>query len=164
MKSSRSGQALLESIVAASVLVVGFLSIVGLLSRSIGVYRVTTDQYNASFLASEGVEIVKNLIDAGIIRGQPWGTVVPPGAYELDYTSDLSLNPVVEYAGRYLLFDPELQKYSYVFGDTTTFRRRIVVEAVGADEVKVNSIVDWVSRGGATFSMNVEDHFFNWRD
>ncbi len=168
MKNSRNGQALLESIVASSVLVIGFLSVVSLLSRSLSIYRITVDQYNASFLASEGVEIIKNLVDAGAIRSAPWGSVLPACgnttcAYEVDYLTDLDSHPPTSYAGQFLSFDPDLQKYGYGFSQTTTFRRRILVEAIGTSELKVNAIVDWTGRGGAAFSMNVEDHFFNWR-
>lgn len=165
---TRRGQALIESLVAVTALTVGFLAMVALLSRSIGLYRVTTDQYTATYLAAEGLEIVKNLIDTGVIRDNPvgtvaWGTVLPAGTYEMDYFTDLDANRPELFADRVLNFDEGAKRYSYGPGQPTAYKRRIVVEAVSADEMKVNSVVDWTTRGGGQFSVNVEDHFFNWR-
>lgn len=155
---------MVEALIAMSVLLVGFLGITTLLSKSLSLYRVTTDNYTATYLAAEGIEIVKNLIDAGTINGAVWGTTIAPGAYEVDYETDLSpSNSPQSYGGRFLAFDPVTQRYAYGAGDATSFRRRIIIENVTADQIRVNAIVDWTTRGGATFSTNVEDLFFNWR-
>jgi hypothetical protein len=159
----RAGQAIVEALIAITVLVVGFMGIVALLSRSTGLSRVTTDNYTAAYLAAEGVEIAKNLIDAGVIRNMQWGSVLPEGAYEMDYLTDLGLNGPESYGGRPLLLDANTGRYSYDSGAVTTFRRKILVENVTPNEIRVSAIVDWTSRGNAQFSVNVEDHFFNWR-
>lgn len=156
---------MVEALIAITVLVVGFLGITDLLSRSLGLYRVTTDNYTATYLAAEGVELVKNLMDAGLIQNRAWGAIFPgqSAEYQIDYFTDLLVNAPQPYTGKFLSFDPETKLYSYAPGNQGIFRRRVVIEKIGQDEIKVNSIVDWVTRGGATFSTNVESHFFNWR-
>ena len=60
---SRRGQSIVEALVALSLLVVALLGIETLLARSFLLDRVTTDQTKATYLASEGVEIMKSLLD-----------------------------------------------------------------------------------------------------
>lgn len=60
---SNSGQSIIEMLVALSIVVVALLGILVLVNRSVGLSRVTNDQYTASYLAFEGIEIVKNMFD-----------------------------------------------------------------------------------------------------
>ena len=163
MYKSQNGQAIVEALIAITVLVVGFLGIVSLLNRSIGLYRVTTDNYTAAYLAAEGVELAKNIIDAGTMRSESWGTVLPAGAYEMDYFTDLDASRPEPYSGRMLFFDAVNGHYAYGVGTPTSFKRKIIIENVSADELRVNAVVDWTGRADSQFSVNVEDHFFNWR-
>ncbi len=158
-KNLRTGQALVELMVAISVLVVGFLSITSLLSRSLALNRVIAENYTATYLASEGIEVVKNILDANIIAAQPWNNGFANGDYELDYrTTSLQLNQ-----GRTLSFDPVSGYYTYGSATPTPFIRTINIDLVSADEVRVISTVSWISRGNANFAVKLEDHFFNWR-
>ena len=62
------------------------------------------------------------------------------------------------------MFDESNGRYSYVGGEQTNFVRKIVVEQLGGgEELKVNSIVDWSTRGDAQFQVDLESRFFNWR-
>ncbi len=152
------GQLLIESGVAISILVVGLLGIMGLLSRSLSLNNVVSSQYIASNLAAEGIEVVKNLIDANIIQFKPWNENINTGSYEVAFDS-LSLN---SNQNRFLLFDSTGNNYNYQTGQLTVFKRTIQITNVGSDEIKVNSVVNWRIRGGS-YSVNLEDHFFNWR-
>lgn len=150
---------LIEMLVALGILTVGFLSVITLLSRALGLNRVVADNYTATYLATEGIEVAKNILDSNAIRGRGWNEGFGDGSYELESSSlELSANQ-----DRYLTFDPESRRYGYGFSDTTPFKRVISVALNGQNEVVVNSRVDWVSRGGGTFNVNLEDHFFNWR-
>ena len=59
--------------VAITVLTVGFLGISSLLSQSLALNRVTTNEITATYLASEGIEIAKNLIDHDVYAQQIGG-------------------------------------------------------------------------------------------
>lgn len=152
------GQMVVESMIAASILTVGLLGALALLNRSLSLSRSISNNYIGTYLASEGVEIVKNLIDTNIIQSRPWNDGISPGDYEADYAS-AALAP---YANRSLSFNPTAHLYYYGAGSQTNFTRRLRISMVGADEMRVNSIVTW-STGLAQSSLNVEDHFFNWR-
>lgn len=151
------GQLLIESMIGISIAVVGLLGILGLLSQSTSLNRVVSNQFIGNYLAAEGIEIVKNLIDANIIQHRSWNEGFLSGNFEADYTS-LSLEPN---QNRHLLFDSASNFYGYQNGTPTSFTRTINIELVGSEEIKVNSIVKWTTRGGQ-FEVNLEDHFFNW--
>ncbi len=153
------GQLLIESMVGISIAVVGLLGIVGIVSRATSLNRVISDQLIANYLAVEGIEVVKNIIDANIIQAKPWNQDFSNGSFELDYRS-LNLEP---YQNRQLLFNSTNNIYSYQDGDSTPFYRTINIQLIGSEEIKVNSVVKWKTRGGGNFEINLEDHFLNWR-
>ncbi|MEK9170544.1 MAG: hypothetical protein AAB674_02760 [Patescibacteria group bacterium] len=154
-----SGQMLVEAMIAITIAIVGLLGIFSLLSNSLSLNRVVGDQVIATNLASEGVELVKNLIDSNIIQRKPWNLGVDPGEFEIDFSGN-SLSP---YQNRYLNFNPETGEYSYGSGQPAKFIRKVVIGQPSPDEIKTNSIVKWETRGGGKFEINLEDHFFNWR-
>jgi hypothetical protein len=150
---------LIESMIGVSIAIVGILGILGLVSRSASLNRVVTDQFIGNYLTAEGIEITKNIIDANIIQQRPWNEGFVDGGFEVDYLSlSLEFNQ-----NRQILFDPVNNRYSYRAGNPTNFTRTINIELIGSEEIKANSIVRWVTRGGGQFEVNTEDHFFNWR-
>lgn len=176
--SSRKGQAIIEAVVAITVLSIGLIGILTLLNQSLSLNRVASDSYVASALAAEGVETVKNNIDHNIILNAngiatPWNQGVcnypgQNGSFEVQYnTTDMSVARIGDTAvesTRVLRFDP-VAYYQYDAGHDTRFVRTVKVDcnSRGGEEIIVNSIVAWTTRGGATFKTNVEDHFFHWR-
>ncbi len=159
VRRNNSGQAIVEALVAISALTVGFLGIFTLLSQSFGLNRVVSDNYVGNYLASEGVEVVKNLIDANTINSRTWNSGLTDGTYEVEYSSDaLEANQ-----SRFLAFDPTTDLYSYSGTQTTPFKRAITLQNISPDQLKVVSQVSWTDRGGGTFNVTLEDHFYHWR-
>jgi len=167
---SRKGSLLVESIVGISIAVVGLLGILGLLSRSLAINKDIGQKFIATYLAAEGIEVVKSLIDKDYADGNAWNNTVKGGggggvgSYEVSYDSTV-LNAV---SGNPLLFDSTNGTYSYAGGNPTLFTRTVDILEIdnngdgGTDEIKVNSIVQWSARG-VTQEINLEDHFFDWR-
>lgn len=148
---------MVELLVALGILTTGFMAMLGLLSRSIGLSRVVSDDYVATYLASEGIEVAKNILDANVLKGNAWNEgFAVGGVYEVSYDSGEFMNN----EDRNLEFDGTY--YSYGAGSPTPFKREVVIAPVGDDEVQINSIVDWSSRG-RTARVNLEAHFFNWQ-
>ena len=149
----------MESLIAITIATVGLLGMFSLLSRSLSLTRVISDRYIAANLGGEGIEIVKNIIDNNILAARPWNQGLSSGSYEVAHNSGLSPN-----LGRRLFFSPTSGFYDYEgAGRQTNFWREVRVERIGSDEIRVNSIVKWISRGGGEFEVNLEDHFFNWQ-
>ncbi|MBI3088832.1 MAG: prepilin-type N-terminal cleavage/methylation domain-containing protein [Candidatus Colwellbacteria bacterium] len=161
MRDSR-GQTLVELMIAMSVMSVGLLSVFAVLSQSLGLNRVVAEQYIASNLAAEGIEVVKNIIDTNVAQDRPsWNEGVGPGTYEVQYDSPTLTQ--VSGEGRVLTFDPDTGLYAYDKRTSTNFRRVITINSINSNEIQVKSTVTWSSRGGKTFEVVLEDRFFNWR-
>jgi hypothetical protein len=157
------GQIMVEAMIAITIAVVGLLGIFSLLSRSLSLNRVAASQIIGINLAAEGIELVKNLIDANVIQNKPFnnGSCLTQGNHIIDYNDDL--NSSCFYDDRFIKFDSGVGLYSYDAGEDTPYKRIIIIEWPSADEIKVNSSVNWTARGGAKFDINLEDHFYNWR-
>jgi hypothetical protein len=166
-----SGQILVETMVALTMVTIGLLGLLNLLSSSIGLNKVVSDQYVASYLAAEGIEIVKNIIDNNIAENQAFNAGLAVGTYEVDYNSDqlISASPN---SLKYLKFDGgNGGSFKYTYNplgtdyQTTNFTRMITTHqgALGSDELVVQSKVGWVTRGGGELDVVLEDHFYNWR-
>lgn len=154
---------MIEMMVAVSIMTVGLLGVFTLLSRSLGLNQIVADQYVAANLAAEGIELVKNLIDGNVLNNRPFnnGECLKLGAHEIDYNDDLNsscLNRDI-----FLRFDSASGVYGYDFGENSRYKRLVVIEWPDADQIKVNSKVFWISRGGIDYEINLEDRFFNWR-
>lgn len=158
-----NGYLLVEAMIAISLLTVGFSAVFGLVSNSISLNRVVSDQFTASYLAMEGIEIVKNLIDSNYLKSNPWNQGFIDGSYEVDYKSaNLGDNFEGSYSTKRLQLDSD-NFYGYQVGDPTIFERTVFIKFNSPNEMKVNSVVKWTGRGGGDFVVNLEDHFFNWR-
>lgn len=159
----KRGQLLVEAMIAISVVVVGMLGILAFLLQSLSLNKVVSDQFTGAYLASEGIELTKNILDSNLIPPHtgPWNVGFSDGDYEIDYqdTSLVGNNAT----GRYLSYDPTTHLYSYKSGNPSAFQRKITIKTISADEIQVNSVVNWTTLGGGSFSVNLEDHFFNWR-
>lgn len=167
---SRRGSFLIEAMIALSVISVGLIAVLGLLSRVTGQNRTISNYSTANFLALEGVEIVKNMIDGNAEAGRAWNDGLSGLlCFETDYLGNqFPIDCPASYTGpndfknvgQNLRIDQD-GKYNYVSGNTTTFKRVIRVEPISGNEVKVNSVVYWTERGGAEFNIDLERHFYN---
>lgn len=159
---SRKGQFMPEMMVAISILVVGVLGIVTLFIRSLSLAGVVTDNYIGTYLAAEGIEVTKNILDTNLIEGNSWNDGFADGEYEVEFSSEFFI-PIVG-APRPLLADSvgPGRVYWYVVGTPTQFTRKIRITLRGENEIQVNSIMEWTSRG-KQFQIDVEDHFYNWQ-
>ncbi len=159
--------------IALSMLTVGFLGIAALLTQSFFLNRVITNQTTATYLAAEGIEITKNLIDHDVYAhlatpptGLGWGTCFGAGGdFQIDYTT-VDCSALTPYdASRPLSLDPITHLYGYALANgatPTTFARDIRVTMPNANEIIVNSIVQWSTGPLSAESVNLEDHFYNW--
>lgn len=188
MYSSKKGQTIIEVMIALGLLTMGLLGLLDLLSQSFFLDRVISDQTKATYLAEEGVELAKSLIDndsyltaAPGSGGQPgWGACFGLSKghseqIELDYTSlpispytstyscnDASIKPFIG-GGDPLYFNPVTNLYSYApVGNSTNFTRDIIVTAIENYELGVQSIVSWSTGPITNQTINLQDDFYNW--
>lgn len=154
---NNQGQIIVEALIAITVAVVGLLGVFSFLSQSLGLNRTVADRYIATYLAAEGIELVKNLADGSL----NWGDLIVTACaeeYEVSY-ADLALSC---FTGNLLKLDPATGNYGYILGEDTRFKRRIIItEPQSGTEIKVVSEVTWPARGSGEFKIDLEDRFFN---
>ncbi len=155
-QKSAAGFTLVELLIASTLVMVVFSSILALVNYSI--YAVAFIQNNliASFLAQEGVELVIKKRSENWVSGQPFSYGLEPGSYHIDYQGVFDSVPGIGS----LKFD-EILGYQYAVGQLTNFDRIVTIAAVSQDELRVTSQVLWKSRT-KNFSIEVEDHLYNW--
>lgn len=162
--TKQKGQLLIEAMVAVSLMLVGLLGIFGVLSRSLGLSRVAADQFVAVNLASEGIEVAKNLIDKNYTNGFAWNAgFVGVGTVCLDYKSTAP-EECSSASERVLYVNGEgLYEHGQTGNIQSKFSRELTITNPSADIVVVTSRVSWRGRGALAQSVVVEDHFYNWR-
>ena len=160
------GQLLIESLVAITVIMVAILGIFTLSSRSVSLNRVVSDQYTGTYLAAEGIEVVKNIVDSNVVsQCEVWTNGLPGTGkdYTVNWDSE-TLSDEITSNHEPLKFNDENMYVQGGDGDDTRFYRKIRLED-GKNEhsFHVISTVEWEGRGGAEFEVVLEDVFYNWR-
>ncbi|MBI5732489.1 hypothetical protein HY967_00830 [Candidatus Jorgensenbacteria bacterium] len=88
---------MVEAIVAIMIAIVGLFGIIQLLTRSLALTREKSDEFTAIYLAAEGIEIVKNLIDVNYTTQPPgtrvWNEGITDGSYEFEYFAFFDSDP-----------------------------------------------------------------------
>ncbi len=153
------GQMMVELIVGIAVITAATAGIFALMLNSSRIANDIADEYVATNLAAEGIELMKSLSerdmrDPDIGRFNDTLRANPPSCrYELDYNDwptrwrDFCTNIAGPHDARLLLFDPNTKRYQYDAGTPTKFRRLLdVVEVQGP--------------GGDTYALTVRAEVF----
>lgn len=167
---SRGGYIMVELIVAVGVLMVSMGAIFLLTARSIALNRSVSQEYVGTALASEGIELVRRLVEANFKNGREFNSGITPGncGSEMDY-DDTGLTQIASCPGgeRKLKFDAQSGYYSYDRGEDTVFTRVITVEYENEPNpprapwlMKISSRVAWPGRGAEERSVDLQDIFY----
>ena len=174
------GFTLMEAIVAIFLLTVGIIGVSILITNTISSTRISTDKLIASYLAQEGIEIVRNIRDTNWLEGAAsWDDGISVGDYEADYTNTqgfyhtCSFNPFTancEYDNLHpLRIDGGF--YNYSGGTETKLRRRITIfdktdlssPADGTiDMFKISVLVTWQEKG-KIHEVEAQENLYNWK-
>jgi len=168
-----AGFTLVEALVALSILIVGIISGFILVTKALYDVTIIQDRLTASFLAQEGIELVRQIRDSNYVGGTvSWDDNLSNGTstisanintkvIKLTPDSDPSYDP-------YLYYHEDIGLYNHDSsgGNKTSFQRVINIFPVNNDEIRVQSIVTWKSRN-ISFEIGkggivAEDHLFNW--
>lgn len=158
LRNGEKGFTLIEAIVSLMVLTLGIIPAYSLSQASQNISNSIRDNLVAANLAQEGAEVIHGIRDTNWFAGQTFSNGLASGSYEVEWNST---TPLTTFQDRYLRLDTN-GRYSYAAGIVTSFKRRIRISLIGADEVKVVSEVTWVDRK-RNRKVEVESHLFNWR-
>lgn len=122
------------------------------------------NNYIASGLIQEGIEVMKNLRDSDWHSGKSFGSfgssvgVTADGSYIGQWNSAQLAN----FVDAFLKENTATGLFSYDEGVDTIFKRKIELSTVSAVEKKVVVTITWNQRNLAR-SLSAESHLFNWK-
>lgn len=173
-----TGQILIESLIAITIGVVALVSYLTYLSETIASNRIMNERSVATYIAIEGIEVIKGMLDANYVEGRSWNNNLGSGTanFEVQYNDTNSPSASLgsgagTFSQRPLRFNSNNGLYSYISGSDTQYYRtvRLRWDESGApgssnDSVKVESIVQWEERRtGQNREVIIESFFFDWR-
>ena len=186
------GFTILETLFAIVVITVGLVGVIGLIVYTISISRVSPDKVIAANLAQEGIEIVRNIRDSNWIEDVSWDKDIPLGnsvpiftdSNRNDWPSDpdkwkLIHIGVAESWKEKVYYDTEDQFYGQSKEQSsnpaqfpenwvlTNFTRKITITnnpdgKAATDDIRVKCQVDWTDRSGATHTITLEDHLYDY--
>lgn len=162
-RNNNKGYFLIELMIAISILTIGFLGFLTLVSRAISANRVISDYLTANYLAVEGIELIKNTIDSNYLKINPWNQGLANGNYEMDYDDSVPID-VTGSPANFLYYKNGFYGYD-ITGNQSPFKRTINIysDIATPEKMKVKSTVSWIGRGGNVMEIYVEDYFFDWK-
>ncbi len=152
--TKEKGQVLVEVMVALSVTLISITGFLGLLKTSFALNTVSAKNYTAVYLATEGIEIMKQFVDNTFFdRTEPFnGGLVDGACYRVEYATTNPIQVICESS------QPAPMKH----GPSGVFNRIIRVDfEEGGDVIVVTSKVTWEDKE-SDFEVVLEDRFYNW--
>lgn len=165
---TNSGFTLVEVLIAIFLFGLSFTATSFILTANLRSAISIQNNFIASGLAQEGIEVVRNIRDRDWFLGNPFGTSIPDGTYRVQWDSQaliaLGSNPNLNRNITTGIFS-----YDSVGGffPETIFKRTVdivlVAPAGPSEEKRIIVNVTWIERGGALKSVSAEDHLYNWK-
>jgi type II secretory pathway pseudopilin PulG len=185
------GMTLVETLVAISIFTIALVGMLNITGGTISDTNYAKDKIVANYLASEGIEYIRNLRDTyNLYEANGWdGFLNHLKTCKVENKTGCYLNPVsIDFNNQTqpmkallvnecpsgncpnLLFDPELSiyKYNYATGNTTSFNRKIFIEEIPTQnlqdkEIKVTSTVYFIT-GRRSSSVTFTTYLKNWNE
>ena len=174
LQKNKNAFTLLEVMIAIFVIVVGIVGTISLIQQTISFIALSSSRLVASYLAQEGIEIVRNIRDGNWLETRtapnPWdeGLTDCSGGCTADYKHSYGpnqLDPTLPaYSNQFLNIDVD-GFYSYATGSPTKFKRKITIISdfdAGAPRLKVSVLVEW-QQIGKTQQVTAQEYLYNWR-
>ncbi len=155
------GFTLIELIVAISLLTMGVAGSFTLMREVTSFASISSSRFVASYLAQEGIEIIRNIRDTNYLYHRAWDDNIGVGSdFRLDYRSDAFPDTVRCVYGAYLQYTGNF--YICSADSNSKFQRKIIVEKPASDKIVVSVEVSW-SEHGVTYQVFAETELRNWR-
>ena len=155
----------IEAIIAIFILTVAVIGVYSSFSRMAISTSILSSRLIASYLAKEGIEVIRNIRDTNWLTPQNWDTNLTDcvAGCEVDYKSDA----LAAYNGKYLNIDAN-GFYSYSTGQATKFKRKITITPQKVKEedeeyniLKVSALIEWQERG-EPYNFSAEGYLYDW--
>ena len=158
---SGAGFTLVEVLVALFILITGVVAGLSTINSGLASTQVAKSKLIAANLNQEGIEIVRNIRDSNwleqrISPGLLWDDGLSFGDWEVVYQSQ----NLESYQGRYLKIDTN-GFYNYTSEADTKFKRKITIQKIADDQLRIVSKVEWEEKG-RSYNLTAVEDLYNW--
>lgn len=154
---------LIEALIALFVLTTGVIGVFALIQRTVAFSSISNSQLVATYLAQEGIEIIRNIRDTNYLEGQTWDADISDwSSYQLDYQSstfpDGACGDYLKHEGNFYVCSSDVN---------AKFQRKITVEKLDLNgdaetDMRVSVLVIWPERG-RIHQVTAETELYDWR-
>jgi len=164
--NSQKAFTMIEMIAAIFVVNLGIMAVFSLLIQSTTFINNTASNLTATYLAQEGIEIVRNIRDSNFLKmnqGEEasWNDNLSVGAdyYNFDYRSQ-SIPDNVNCSGQIYL-QISNGYYACSPNPAVKFQRKIRINQISGDKMEVLVEVLWTERG-KNHNVSVQETLYRW--
>jgi len=162
-KKNNAGFTLLEIIVAMGVIISVLTSALVLITLTVNSTKTSKSKIIAISLSQEGLEIVRNIRDNNWLIGKrtplTWRDGLGDDSGPIDYRAQYNSSGLLAFSTTPLRLDNGF--YQYDSGNNTLFYRKITIEHIGNNQIRVISEVTWSERG-RNQAVSAETRLYNW--
>jgi len=159
-KYQNQGFTLMEVIVAVGIIITALVTVVGVISFSISSIRLNKSKTIAFGLAQEGLEIVRNIRDNNWLDNKRTIANWREGLGAGDARAQYDLGALMSFASVPLRLN-EQGFYQYNSGSNTIFYRKINIEYLSDNQIKVTARIDW-NESGRNHNLIVDTLLYNY--
>lgn len=169
----RNGFTLIETLVAVSVISIGFVGALVLLAKSASQASILRQRVTGARLAEEGLEVVRNIRDSNWLRNLGWRdgladtgasvALVNYNSLSLDTSPSAASRDCLNYSGGFYVHPAAIESCN------TPFKRHIELttgpadpDLRGAQPLIVASVVSWPEKA-QTQTITVLDYLYDWK-
>lgn len=168
---------LVETLVAIAIFTTSILGLMSILASGISNTNYAKNKITASYLAQEGIEYVRNMRDTyglyTMATGRDWNgfkaKLTPCNSgNECGFNSSFPLtDPSFLFKCSSDPIDCKLYLNNGSYNDDSTggiysgFTRKIWMDPINSDEVKISSVVSW-TQGFGNYNVTFSENLFNW--
>lgn len=181
-EKSQEGFTLIEMLVAISILSLSILASFAAIQGGLKTYNFTEDKIIAYYLASEGIEFIRNLRDENAIKNLQ---AIGSGASTVNWLNGIAGVGSDPCFGKTCILDSPLKTISSCTGSASTcpylrrdstsglygynaawtvtpFRRSVTVTSISAIEYRISVTVDWTTQGSSK-SYTLHENIRDWQ-
>lgn len=161
-----AGFTLIEIVTVILVVTVGIVGVFGLAQDTASSSRLVTHELTATYLAQEGIEIVRSVRDSNWLAQRmdeetTWDENLESGIYRTDYTQ-LGEDDPLQTTDTDAPLETDGEGFSYSGEEESIFAREIELDNQG-DQIVVTVTVSF-DFGGKERTITTKEILYNWRE
>lgn len=153
----KKGFTLPEVLTAVFLIIISSVGIFIFFPKIISSSEISSLELVGSYLAQEGIEIVRNIRDQNLIALEDWDKGIEEGFWRVQYNKNYLLN----FSDDFLKLN-NAGFYNYDDGQNTPFKREIIIEKKeNGRAILVTSKVSYIFRG-KVYNFSCQEYLYKW--